>query len=145
MRGFLFFGSFREGPRFATRRPVKAPSLGKISILNRRGTEDAEELLKLVDEPFDTISHVDHVEIEQEPQSPVTEFQERQQLGIVNWMQFPNDFELHHNGVLHQLVHAIRDADANTFVDDWHRHFQFDHEPTQSQLLSETLAVSAFE
>ncbi|HKW09995.1 MAG TPA: hypothetical protein VJO33_06420 [Gemmatimonadaceae bacterium] len=66
---------------------------------------------------------MDHVEVEEKTQSSVAEFQERKQFGFVDGMQLPNNFQFYDNGILHKLVHSVRDPNSNALVYDWQWHF----------------------
>jgi hypothetical protein len=107
--------------------------------------EDTEGCLDIDHETLDAIAEARDIEVDQQPDAVAGEPLVAEDLSSVYWVQFANRFCLYYHCALHEEIDSIGHLDVEVAVNDGYRHFGLRGQASGSELISETVAVGAFQ
>ena len=99
-------------------------------------------IMKIVDEPFESILETENIKIDQQSDLSSTQFQVREQLRLVDWRDLIDCLELHDNKILDQQIQTVSDIKADAIVLNWLFDFGIGLETTFAQFMRQTGFIS---
>ena len=99
----------------------------------------------LTNEPLDAVEKVDHVEVEEKPDTDAAQLQVGQHLRLMNVCQSLHSLDLHEHLLLNAQIHPVSGIDFESIVFDRQHDFGFDVQPAFLNLMKQAEMVGPLE